>query len=54
MKGGESNKAPGFGVDYKATVSVRSDKIGSHADEASKQSSTIAAFNSASKDTKKA
>lgn len=54
MKGGESNKAPGFGVDYKKNVSVRSDKIGGHADKASVQGSTMGAFNSASKDTKKA
>ena len=54
MKGGESNKNGGFGTDYKKNVSVRSDKIGGHADKASVQSSTSGAFNAASKDTKKA
>lgn len=52
MKGGESNKAPGFGVDYKKNVSVRSDKVSGHGDQ--KFQETKAAFNTALNDTKKA
>jgi hypothetical protein len=48
----ESNKAPGFGVDYKKVVSTRSDKIGGHGDLPMKE--TVAAFKAACNDTKKA
>ena len=43
----------GVGVAYKKNVSVRSDKIGNTADEASKQASTQAAFNKAHNSTGK-
>ncbi len=51
-KSSESNKAPGFGVDYKKNVTVRSDKIGGHGDMQMKE--TVAAFKKACGDTKKA
>jgi hypothetical protein len=54
MKSGECNKAKGVGVDYKKNVSIRTDRIGGHADKASVQGSTTGAFNAACKDTKKA
>lgn len=48
----ESNKAPGFGVNYTKNVSVRKDRISGHGDM--KMSDTKAEFNRACKDTKKA
>ena len=50
-KANESNKAPGFGVDYKKNVSVRSDRVGGHGDM--QMSETKAAFSKAQNDTKK-
>lgn len=44
----------GIGVEYKKNVTVRSDKVGSHADKASVPTSTSSAFNQACGDTKKA
>lgn len=51
-KSSESNKAPGFGVDYKKNVSVRSDKVSGHGDQQMKE--TVSAFKAACGDTKKA
>ena len=52
MKAGESNKHGGFGVDPKKVENVTREKVSGHGDMT--MQATIAAFNAANKDNKKA